>query len=149
MTVPLFTRRAVLRGVGASLALPWFESLLAPAAVAPPARPPLRLAFVYAPNGKHMADWVPKAEGALSDLPPTLQPLQAVRQHVTVLSNLCLRAAAPGADGPGDHARAMASFLTGRRAHKTSGADVRLGVSVDQVAAAALGRATRLPSLEV
>jgi len=107
------------------------------------------LAFVYAPNGKHMADWTPKTEGATFDLPVTLQPFEPVRNHVRVLSGLCLRNAAAGSDGPGDHARAMAAFLTGVRPKKTSGADVRNGVSVDQVAAAVLGRTTRFRSLEV
>ena len=109
----------------------------------------MRLAFVYAPNGKHMADWTPTAEGTKIDLPPTLRPLEPVREHVSVLSGLCLRKAAPGGDGPGDHARAMAAFLTGVRPHKTSGSDVRVGTSVDQVAAAAIGRTSRFPSLEV
>lgn len=131
-----------------SVALPLLESLC-PAREKGEAAPPLRLAFVYAPNGKHMADWTPTAEGAKFDLPPTLRPLVKVREHVTVLSGLCLRNATAGDDGPGDHARAMAAFLTGVRPKKTSGADVRNGVSVDQVAATALGRATRFPSLEV
>jgi Protein of unknown function (DUF1552) len=148
MFVPM-SRRAVLRGMGVSIALPFLESLLPSARTEEKASPPLRLAFVYAPNGKHMADWVPKTEGAKFELPPTLQPLESVRDYVTVLSGLSLRMAAPQGDGPGDHARAMAAFLTGCHPRKTSGSDVRVGVSVDQVAAAAIGRVTRLPSLEV
>jgi hypothetical protein len=135
--------------MGVSVALPLFESLSPRAAGASPPESPLRLAFVYTPNGKHMPDWTPATEGAGFDLPPTLRPLEPVREHVAVLSGLCLRNADPGSDGPGDHARAMAAFLTGVRPHKTTGADVRAGVSVDQVAAAAVGRSTRLPSLEV
>ncbi len=149
MTHLLISRRAALRGMGASIALPFLESLLPRGAAGVTMTPPVRLAFVYAPNGKHMTDWSPTAEGAILDLPPTLRPLEPVRDHVRVLSGLSLRAAAPGADGPGDHARAMATFLTGVRPHKTSGSDVRVGVSVDQVVSAAIGRATRLPSLEV
>jgi hypothetical protein len=148
MNRPLFTRRAVLRGLGGSLALPLFESLLARGA-AGPAEAPLRLVFVYAPNGKHLPDWTPKLEGTLAELPPSLQPLDAMRDRVVVLSGLALRNADAGSDGPGDHARAMAAFLTGCRPRKTSGSDVRAGVSVDQVLAAAVGRATRLPSLEL
>jgi hypothetical protein len=105
--------------------------------------------FVYAPNGKHMPDWTPKAEGPDFELPPTLQPLANVRQSVTILSGLAQRTADPGPDGPGDHARAMATFLTGVRPHKTSGSDVRVGPSIDQVAAMVLGEKTRLPSLEI
>jgi hypothetical protein len=131
-----------------SIALPLLESWL-PAAAPPRWAPQLRVAFVYAPNGKHMPDWTPKVTGALADLPPTLLPLKEVKDHVTVLSGLALRNANANGEGPGDHARAMAAFLTGRRPLKTSGEDVRVGVSVDQVIAAAAGRATRLPSLEV
>src|SRR5262245_25292757 len=131
MSRACFTRRAALRGLGVTVALPLFESLLAPAAQS--AGPPLRVAFVYAPNGKHLAEWTPKAEGALDRLPPTLAALEAVRDRVTVLSGLALRGADAGGDGPGDHARAMAAFLTGCRPRKTSGSDVRAGVSVDQV----------------
>jgi hypothetical protein len=142
------TRRAALRGLGVSIALPFLESL-APRAAGAVSDPPWRLAFVYAPNGKHMADWTPATEGTGFELPPTLRPLERVRDSVTVLSGLAQKTADPGPDGPGDHARAMATFLTGVRPHKTSGADVRVGPSVDQIAAAVLGKATRLPSLEV
>jgi hypothetical protein len=131
-----------------SIALPFLEAWLPAAAPARPA-PPLRVAFVYAPNGKHMADWAPKGGGALADLPPTLLPLKEMKDQVTVLSGLAQRNADPNGEGPGDHARAMASFLTGCRPRKTSGADVQVGVSIDQVIAATVGRATRLPSLEV
>jgi hypothetical protein len=124
-----------------------FESLL-PASAARVA-PPWRLAFVYAPNGKHMPDWAPQREGALLHLPPLLEPLAAHRERLLVLSGLAQRNADANGDGPGDHARAMATFLTGCRPRKTSGSDVRVGTSVDQVLAATLGRATRLPSLEV
>ncbi len=148
MTRSQISRRAVLRGAGVSIALPLLESWL-PAAAPPRPGPPLRVAFVYAPNGKHMADWTPKGVGVLADLPPTLLPLQEMKDQFTVLSGLALRNANPDGEGPGDHARAMAAFLTGCRPLKTSGADVRVGVSVDQVLAAAAGRATRLPSLEV
>ncbi|OWK45712.1 DUF1552 domain-containing protein [Fimbriiglobus ruber] len=149
MIQSLPTRRAVLRAAGVSVGLPFLESFCHGHTAGKTPGPPLRLAFVYAPNGKHMADWTPATEGAIPDLPPTLAPLEKVREHVTVLSGLCHRNATPGADGPGDHARAMATFLTGVRPKKTSGADVRSGVSVDQMAAAAIGRATRFPSLEV
>jgi hypothetical protein len=109
----------------------------------------LRVVFLYAPNGKHMADWTPREVGAVRELPPTLQPLKELKEQVTILSGLALPSADANGDGPGDHARAMAAFLTGCRPHKTSGADVHVGVSIDQVLAAAVGRVTRLPSLEV
>jgi hypothetical protein len=142
------SRRAVLRGVGAAVALPLLESL-GPARALGPAEPPFRLAFVYAPNGKHMAAWTPRRLGADFDLPPTLEPLRDFRDDVLVLSGLAQRRANGNGDGPGDHARAMATFLTGCQARKTDGDDLRVGVSVDQVAAAAVGGDTRFPSLEV
>jgi hypothetical protein len=142
------TRRAVLRGAGVSIALPFLESWLPAAAPSQPA-PPLRVAFLYAPNGKHMPDWTPKDTGGMADLPPTLLPLTAMKNQVTILSGLAQRNANSNGEGPGDHARAMATFLTGCRPHKTSGADVHVGVSIDQVIAAAVGRRTRLPSLEL
>ncbi len=143
------TRRTALRGMGVSIALPFLESLVQHSSGAETAGQPLRLAFVYAPNGKHLPDWTPTTEGVGFELPPTLRPLEKVRTSVSVLSGLAQRTADPGPDGPGDHARAMATFLTGVRPHKTSGSDVRVGPSVDQVAAAVLGQATRFPSLEV
>jgi hypothetical protein len=142
------SRRAALRGLGVSITLPLFESLGGGAAGGSP-EPPMRLAFLYAPNGKHMPDWTPPADGTLAELPPTLRPLERVRDSVAILSGLAQKAADPGPDGPGDHARAMATFLTGTRPRKTSGADVRVGPSIDQAAAAAVGKTTRLPSLEV
>ncbi len=110
---------------------------------------PLRMAFIYVPNGKHMADWTPKVEGALAELPATLEPLKEVKDKLLVLSGLTLDKARPHGDGPGDHARAMASFLTGRQPRKTHGADIRAGVSVDQVAALKVGKETTFPSLEI
>ena len=141
-------RRVILRAAGVSLGLPWLESVCS-ADSGRPSTAPQRLVFVYAPNGKHMPDWTPTTEGVKLELSATLKSLEPVRDHVSVLSGLCLRNATAGDDGPGDHARAMAAFLTGVRPKKTSGADVRNGVSVDQVAAAVLGRTTRFRSLEV
>jgi Protein of unknown function (DUF1552) len=149
----MMSRRTVLRGLGASLALPWLEAMGpamswadAPAAVR---RAPNRLAFLYVPNGKNMREWTPSADGTLGELPSILEPLANVKDHVTVLTGLTADKARPNGDGPGDHARAMAAFLTGCQPRKTDGADIRAGVSVDQVAASRLGEHTRLPSLEI
>ncbi len=143
------SRRAALRGIGVSIALPFLESWLPAKALASPAEAPRRLIYLYAPNGKLMADWAPTARGPLAELPPLLRALEPWRKELRVISGLSLRPATPGNDGPGDHARAMATFLTGVRPRKTSGADVQAGVSVDQIAAAAVGNLTRLPSLEL
>jgi hypothetical protein len=148
MNAGRISRRTVLRGFGVSIALPFLESIL-PRTCGNDVAPPRRMAFVYAPNGKHMPDWTPKSDGADFVLPPTLEPLRSVRGEVLVLSGLAQRKANGNGDGPGDHARAMATFLTGRQARKTGGADLRVGVSVDQLAAAHVGRVTRFPSLEV
>lgn len=148
MRSPRLSRRTMLRGIGACVALPLLEAMHGPGRAQAGQRPQ-RLLFVYAPNGKHMADWTPTTEGAGFALPPLLQPLHAVRDELLVLSGLALRPADSNGDGPGDHARAMAAFLTGCHARRTAGADLRAGVSIDQVAAARLGTMTRFASLEI
>ena len=101
---------------------------------------------MYLPNGAEMESWTPKAIGDKFDLSPTLAPLQPVRQQVSVLSGLAHVQARALGDGAGDHARANSCFLTGVHARKTAGADISVGVSVDQVAALQIGKNTRLPS---
>src|SRR5262249_2808226 len=143
----------LLRGVGAAVALPWLEAmgpLTSWAAGTPAAKAaPNRLAFLYVPNGKNMADWTPKKEGAGFDLPMILDPLRNHRDHLCVLTGLTAAQARPNGDGAGDPARALAAFLTGCQPRKTDGTDIRAGVSVDQVAAARLADQTRLASLEI
>jgi hypothetical protein len=144
------SRRTVLMGLGTTVALPWLESLAAAAPSATAAAgAPKRLAFVYVPNGVNMPAWTPKATGKLSELTGTLAPLNPVKEYVNVLSGLACDKARANGDGPGDHARAMASFLTGRQARKTHGADIKVGVSADQHVAQAVGDKTRFPSLEL
>jgi hypothetical protein len=146
-------RRAVLRGLGAAIALPWLEAMspktLLGEGNAPAARSPVRMAFLYVPNGMHMPDWKPGTVGPLGQLPPTLAPLERHKSSLMVLSELALNGGRPLGDGPGDHARAAASFLTAAHPFKTDGKSIRNGVSVDQVAAEKIGRATRLPSIEL
>lgn len=141
-------RRAVLRGMGVALALPWFESLGATRSAAA-AAPPLRLGFVFTPNGVHYPSWLPVSAPGGFALSETLAPLEPVRHRVNILTGLTLDRARANGDGPGDHARSSASFLTGQQARKTAGNDIRIGVSVDQFAAAQVGARTRLPSLEL
>ncbi len=141
------SRRTALKGLGTAIALPFLESLAPAAPVA--AGAPRRLAFVYVPNGVNMTEWTPKAEGALKELTGTLEPLNPFKSHVNVLSGLACDKARPNGDGPGDHARAMSSFLTGRQARKTHGADIKVGMSADQHVANAIGDQTRFPSLEL
>jgi len=128
------------------MALPHLESLAGPAGAA---KPPTRMAFVYVPNGANMADWTPEATGAEFRLPYILEPLEPVRSDVLVLSGLTHDKGRPNGDGAGDHARASATFLTAAQARKTSGVDIRVGVSVDQVAAQKVGDQTPFRSLEL
>ena len=149
---PNISRRTVLKGIGAAVALPWLESLeamAAPAIGATKVAPPLRSAFFYVPNGIHLPDFKPAVEGKTWDMPWTLEPLKAFRSQMNVLSGLDLDKAKANGDGGGDHARAMAAFLTGSQPRKTSGADIRVGRSADQQLANGIGDATKFSSLEL
>lgn len=145
------SRRTVLRGMGAAIALPWLEAMAPTLAFAGHQRReyPLRLAFFYVPNGANMDHWTPSTEGDQFELPHILRPLEPLRQYVNVMSGLAQTKSRANGDGPGDHARAMASFLTGCQARKTAGADIRAGLSADQVAAQRLLDQTRFASLEL
>tara|TARA_Y100001934_G_C12359217_1_gene779729 strand:+ start:93 stop:1427 length:1335 start_codon:yes stop_codon:yes gene_type:complete len=137
----------MLQGMGASIALPFLDAMVPRAAAA--VNRPTRLAFVYVPNGMNMSQWYPDATGPGFRFSKTLKPLEKHRDDILVLSGLAQRAGTPGRDGAGDHARANATYLTGVRARKTAGSDIRLGISIDQVAANKIGHLTRLPSLEL
>ena len=145
------SRRTVLKGMGAAVALPLLEAMQPLKVVAAPAvkAAPKRLAFLYVPNGAHMQDWTPTTTGKGFALPHLLEPLAEFKNDFSVLSGLALDKARANGDGPGDHARAMAVFLTGRQPRKTAGADIKVGMSVDQLAARKLGEHTRFPSLEI
>lgn len=147
------SRRTVLRGVGTAMALPLLEAMsprvLRGAEASGQVRPPRRMAFFYVPNGAHMPDWTPAAEGANFELPPILAPLASFKDDLLVLSGLNCDKAWPNGDGPGDHARSSSAFLTGCQARKSGGSNFRSGVSADQLAAMRLGDRTRLPSLEL
>jgi hypothetical protein len=143
-------RRAVLRGAGAAVALPWLDSLARALSCqrfvreCEPPRP-VRLAVLYMPNGAWPQAWNPSAEGRDWELTPTLEPLAPVRGDVLVLTGL---RNANSADGDGHYAK-TAPFLTGARIRRTGGRDLENGVSMDQVAAAALDGAAPLRSLEL
>jgi hypothetical protein len=146
------SRRTVLRGIGTAIALPMFEAMrpaLALASDAAAQTKPLRMAFLSVPNGIHMQDWTPVAEGFDFDLPFILEPLRAVKDEILVLTGLTHDKGRANADGPGDHARSAASFLTGCQPVKTAGANIRVGISVDQFAAKRMGHYTKFPSLEI
>jgi hypothetical protein len=144
------SRRTVLKGLGATVALPLLDAMK-PALVLAGEKPgvPTRMVFVYVPNGKHMPDWTPAAAGDDWELPYIMQPLAPVKDRLLVISGLAQHHARANGDGPGDHARALSAFLTGTQPRKTHGADIRVGVSVDQVAARRVGQRTKFPSLEL
>jgi len=110
---------------------------------------PLRLAFTYVPNGVTMAEWTPAAGAAEFCSSRILKPLEPFREDTLLLSGLAHRNGNALGDGPGDHARAAASYLTGVHPRKTAGADIQNGLSVDQIAAAHLASQTRFPSIEL
>jgi hypothetical protein len=139
-----------LRGAGAAIALPMLDAMTPALAAASSVvkQSPLRLCFVYVPNGMVMSNWTPKTAGVDFELSPILKPLERFREQMLIVSGMADRNANALGDGPGDHARASASFLTG--AHpRESGSDLHAGVSADQIVADAIGHQTRLPSLEL
>jgi hypothetical protein len=144
-------RRTFLRGLGTIMALPMLDAMLPITALAQSAKKvrPNRMAFLFLPNGMHMPDWTPTTEGAGYALPYTLEPLKNVKESVSVLTGLAQHNAFALGDGGGDHARSTAAWLTGCHPHKTDGADIRNGISADQLAAQKIGHKTLFPSLEI
>ncbi|HUR34860.1 MAG TPA: DUF1552 domain-containing protein [Vicinamibacterales bacterium] len=141
-------RRTFLRGLGASVALPFLDAMV-PAFAAAPA-PARRLGVVYVPNGMNMAEWRPASIGAGFDVPRTLKPLAPFKNRLVVFSGMANPEADPlPGEGLGDHSRAQAVFLTGAHPRKTEGADIRASVSADQIIARELGKQTELTSLEL
>lgn len=147
---PPLSRRTALKGLGVSCALPWLETLAAPAVAAgAEATPPRRTAYLFVPNGVRVSDWTPTTAGYGFSLPSILQPLAGVRDDLLVLTGLTHDKGRSNGDGPGDHARSASVFLTGAQPRKTDGENIRSGVSADQVAARAVGSATRFASIEL
>lgn len=153
------SRRRFLRGLGVGISLPFLESLVplnqalaasaASRAATTHAGAPLRMAFLYVPNGVNVEKWRPIGEGAEYQLSETMKPLAGVKEHFQVFSGFEQNHGWSHGDGGGDHARANATILTGARPKKTAGSDIRLGTSVDQVAAQHCGHQTRFSSLEL
>lgn len=138
------SRRAFLRGMGTCVALPALEARAARGTAAP-----LRIAFLMIPNGVNGKRWRPEGTGRDFKLGETFRPLAPLRDKIQIYTGFAHDNANAKGDGPGDHARANATFLTGCHALKTAGANIKLGVSVDQIAARRLGHATRIASLEL
>jgi hypothetical protein len=137
------SRRTFVRGMGVTVALPFLDAM-APALSAADA-PVRRLGFVYIPMGMNPVLWMPKEEGRISELSPSLASLMPFLDQVTVLSNTELKKAY----APGNHATANSAFLSTARAKRTEGSDYELATTVDQIAAKQLGQQTAIPSLEL
>jgi len=140
------TRRTFLRGAGTAVALPLLDAMT-------PSKAPCRIAFVYVPNGIIMDAWTPRTEGEISKLPTALprilEPLAPYREDLMVLSGLTQNGGRALGDGPGDHGRAGANYLTAVHPRKTFGKDIQTGISVDQIAAQKIGGKTRFASIEL
>jgi hypothetical protein len=145
-------RRTVLRGLGATVALPLLDGMVPAFAAtrAPAAKPASRFGVVYVPHGAVMANWTPAESGAAFELSPILTPLKPFRDQMLIVTGLDHTPAAqlPGEPG-GGHGRIGGAFLTGVHAKPTEGADFEAGISIDQIAATELGRETQLTSLEL
>ena len=150
LTRNALSRRTFLQGVGAAIALPMLDAMTpALASAGRAAKAPVRLVFAYVPNGIIMNDWTPKTVGADYEMTRILTPLKAYRDDLTIISGLADHNGNELGDGPGDHARAGASFLTGVHCKKTGGSDIHNGISADQIAAQSFGSKTRFASLEM
>ena len=142
-------RRAFLRGIGTTLALPLLDSMIPALAVAGAAKPVVRLGFVYHPVGMILNQWMPTAEGRGFEFTPTMKALEPFREYLTVFTGLAQVNGRALGDGAGDHAREGATWLTGVHPKKTEGVGIRAGISADQLAARELAKNTQLASLEL
>ncbi len=118
-------------------------------AAAAEGKAPVRMAFLFVPNGAHMPDWTPTDTGADYELPWILQPLKAHQEDLLVMTGLTHDRGRANDDGGGDHARSASTWLTGVQPLKSEGSQIRLGLSADQHAAQIIGKQTRFPSLEL
>ena len=147
ITKKALARRTFLRGLGTVMALPLLDSMIP--AMASTSKSPIRLGFVYVPNGIIPKAWLPTSEGTAFDFMPTMKPLEPFREKLLVVSNLAQINGRALGDGAGDHARAGATWLTGVHPKKTQGMDIHVGISADQLAAREMGKATQFASLEI
>jgi hypothetical protein len=134
--------------MGTAVALPFLEAMVPALSDGQARKSPIRMAFIYMPNGMEMRHWNPDYEGKLSTLPQTLKPLEPFRDDILMLSNLTHAQARRYSEGGGHHGRCCAAYLTGVHPAKTL-KDIKCGVSFDQLVAGEVGRLTRFPSLEL
>ena len=144
------SRRTFLRGSGVAMSLPLLDAMRPKRTAAAEAeKPPVRSAFVFFPNGAVGPQWRPRKVGINFPFADSLASLEPYRDDLLFVSGLAQDAARSHGDGGGDHARNAASYLTCAHPKKTAGADISVGQSIDQAIAEAIGRETRLPSLEL
>jgi hypothetical protein len=161
ITKKALPRRTFLRGIGVTVALPLLDAMI-PAATAlakTAAKPATRLGFIYVPNGAAMMYWQPEGfewtretwlgEQPIGKLSPSLAPLEPFKEQIIVPLGLTQQQAESFGDGNGEHSRAGPTFLSGVHPKHTEGADVRAGLTVDQLAAQVIGNQTPLRSLEL
>lgn len=146
ITKKAISRRTVLRGVGATVALPLLDAMIP--AMSAAAKPIPRLGVVYHPNGVIYEQWLPKGVGADFELSPTLAGLQPFKDRLNVVTGLVSNQAEAHGDGGGDHSRASGTYLTGVHVRKSDSV-VRNGISMDQIAAKAFENDTQLSSLQL
>jgi Protein of unknown function (DUF1552) len=149
ITRKALSRRTILRGMGAAVALPFLDAM-APALASSriPGGKPIRMGFVYVPNGMDMRNWDVDYEGPLKELPRILQSLEPFKQDILLMGNLTHNNGRALLDGAGDHGRCCGAYLTGVQPRK-SAVDIKCGVSCDQLVANEVGKQTRFPSLEL
>lgn len=145
----ILPRRTILRGAGAAVALPLLDAMQPTASAATAAAAPTRMAFIFFPNGAIMDQWKPEGEGRDFRLNTSMAALEGHRDDLLIMTGLTQHHARANGDGGGDHARNASAFLTGAQPRKTAGADIEVGISIDQAAARLIGDRTRLPSLEL
>jgi hypothetical protein len=152
VTKKALPRRTVLRGIGATVALPFLDAM-APALTATErtaANPVPRLGFVYAPNGMFLPNFHPAGGGGRGfEMSPILKPLEPYRDQLVVVSGLSNRGLVSTNEGGGVHTRAHGGWLSGVLPKRTEGADIQAGKTIDQYAADTLGSDTSLRSLEL
>ena len=146
ITKKVLPRRTILRGIGASVALPLLDAMVPALAQSSQLTEPVRrLGYVYMPMGMNPAPWVPQQGGKLNSLTPSLESLNPFIDNVSVISNLEIN----DAHTTGNHASSNCAFLSCVKAKRTEGSDYYLGTTVDQIAAKVIGANTPFPSLEL
>lgn len=148
VTKKAISRRTILQGVGAAVALPLLDAMVPAFATAASTKPPRRFGVVYHPNGIIYDQWLPQGVGSNFELSPTLKGLEPFKDKLIVVTGLASDQAEALGDGGGDHSRACGSYLTGVHVKK-SDTSLENAVSMDQIAARSFERDTQLSSLQM